>query len=286
MTSKSAVSPRARPIPAAIPMAEASTPIASDSTTTERSTWRLLAPSVRSVASSRVRWAIVIESVLKITNAPTKSAIPPKPSRKPRMNERNEFTFFWSALACSSAVLTWTLPGTAERSSRTSRSFETPGFAATEMAVKPFSSSMACAVGIVNTAIVAPPRLSTSPYFAMPLIRKRCFGPFAAASMKSPTAKWCVLAVFESITTSCAAPSPASRHQVQRIEAGLRGIDPEAERRVAVRVDRIAVAVDQLRVRGVVVEVDDRAGGGPDLRQRADLHRAGPARSSPLPLFE
>ena len=69
------------------------------------------------MASSRVRWAIVIESVLKITNAPTKSAIPPKPSRKPRMNERNEFTFFWSALACSSAVLTWTLPGTAERSS-------------------------------------------------------------------------------------------------------------------------------------------------------------------------
>ena len=49
--------------------------------------------------------------------------------------------------------------------------------------MKPFSSSIACAVGIVKTAIVAPPRLSTSPYFAMPLIRKRCFGPFAAASM-------------------------------------------------------------------------------------------------------
>ena len=52
---------------------------------TERSTCRRVAPSVRSVASSRVRCATVIDSVLKMTNAPTKSAMPPKPSRKPRM---------------------------------------------------------------------------------------------------------------------------------------------------------------------------------------------------------
>jgi hypothetical protein len=39
------------------------------------------APSVRSVASSRTRWATVIDSVLKMTNAPTSSAIPAKPSR-------------------------------------------------------------------------------------------------------------------------------------------------------------------------------------------------------------
>ena len=41
-----------------------------------------VAPTVRSVANSRVRWAMVIESVLAITNAPTKSAIPPNASRK------------------------------------------------------------------------------------------------------------------------------------------------------------------------------------------------------------
>ena len=40
------------------------------------------APIARSVANSRVRWAIVIESVFAITNEPTKSAIPPKASRK------------------------------------------------------------------------------------------------------------------------------------------------------------------------------------------------------------
>ena len=43
-----------------------------------RSTWRREAPSVRSVANSRVRCAIVIESEFAITNAPTKSATPPK----------------------------------------------------------------------------------------------------------------------------------------------------------------------------------------------------------------
>ena len=42
---------------------------------------------MRRVASSRVRWATVIESVLKITNAPTSSAMPPKISRKARIFE-------------------------------------------------------------------------------------------------------------------------------------------------------------------------------------------------------
>ena len=46
------------------------------------STWRREPPSVRNVASSRGRCATVIDSVLKMTNAPTKSATPPKPSRK------------------------------------------------------------------------------------------------------------------------------------------------------------------------------------------------------------
>ena len=52
---------------------------------TERMTCLREAPSVRSVANSRVRWATVIDSVLKITNAPTSSAMPPKPSRTQRI---------------------------------------------------------------------------------------------------------------------------------------------------------------------------------------------------------
>ena len=68
-------------------MIDASTPITSASTTIDVSTWRRLAPSVRSVANSRVRCAIVIESEFAITKLPTKSAMPPKASRKSRRNE-------------------------------------------------------------------------------------------------------------------------------------------------------------------------------------------------------
>ena len=49
---------------------------------TEPSTCRRDAPTVRSVANSRVRWATVIDSVLKITNAPTNRAMPANVSRK------------------------------------------------------------------------------------------------------------------------------------------------------------------------------------------------------------
>ena len=55
-------------------------PMTSASTSTEPSTWRRPAPTIRSSPSSRVRWATVIESVLKIVNAPTRIATPPKTS--------------------------------------------------------------------------------------------------------------------------------------------------------------------------------------------------------------
>ena len=50
---------------------------------------------MRRVANSRVRWATVIESVLKITKAPTKSAMPANASRKYRMKLVNS-TDSWS----------------------------------------------------------------------------------------------------------------------------------------------------------------------------------------------
>ena len=78
----SAVNSLASPNPANSPTTEASSPITRPSITTERMTCLREAPSVRSVANSRVRCATVIDRVLKITNAPTNSAIAPKPSRK------------------------------------------------------------------------------------------------------------------------------------------------------------------------------------------------------------
>ena len=74
--------PSARSTPRARPRSEAKMPIASDSRITDVRTWRREAPIVRSVANSRVRCATVIEKVLKITNAPTKSEMAANVSRK------------------------------------------------------------------------------------------------------------------------------------------------------------------------------------------------------------
>ena len=41
------------------------------SISTERKTWRRLAPTIRSRASSRVRWPTMIEKVLKMVKPPT-----------------------------------------------------------------------------------------------------------------------------------------------------------------------------------------------------------------------
>ncbi len=104
-------------------------PSTSPSASTERSTWRREAPSVRRVASSRARWATVIESVLKMTNAPTKSATAPNASRKYWMNFVNSATSFALAFACSAPVRTWAEAGRSGSISRTSDRGETPGFA-------------------------------------------------------------------------------------------------------------------------------------------------------------
>ena len=79
---KSSFSPTASPRPANSPTSDAPRPITSASRITERSTCRREAPSVRRVANSRIRCATVIESVLKMTNAPTKRAIAANESRK------------------------------------------------------------------------------------------------------------------------------------------------------------------------------------------------------------
>ena len=65
----------------------------SASSATEPSSCRREAPIVRSVANSRMRCATVIDSVLKMTKAPTKRAIAANESRKYRMIFVNETCF-------------------------------------------------------------------------------------------------------------------------------------------------------------------------------------------------
>ena len=103
-------SPTASPKPRKRPVTAASAPTISASPSTESITWRRDAPIVRSVASSRIRCATVIEIVLKMTNAPTKSATPPKPSRIFWITPTKP-TSFVSCLICASAVRTWAVGG-------------------------------------------------------------------------------------------------------------------------------------------------------------------------------
>ena len=77
-----AFSPIAMAAPAASPISEAMRPIATASMSTERRTWRRLAPSARSRPFSLVRWATVMANVFKITKAPTSRATTAKMSRK------------------------------------------------------------------------------------------------------------------------------------------------------------------------------------------------------------
>jgi hypothetical protein len=64
ISRSNALRPMARRIPNPTPTAEATAPTAAASSITEPSTCRRLAPTARSRASSRVRWATMIENVL------------------------------------------------------------------------------------------------------------------------------------------------------------------------------------------------------------------------------
>ena len=115
------------------PITEATRPITKPSRRTERMTCLREAPSVRSVANSRVRWATVIDRVLKITKPPTSSAMPAKPSSTLRIIAMPSLRSFASSLACAALSLTWRLAGRSGLIACTSCAGDVPFFAATEM---------------------------------------------------------------------------------------------------------------------------------------------------------
>ena len=109
--TKSALSAFASARPRKRPTTEASTPIVNASSTIDQYTCRRVAPSVRNVASSRVRCAIVIESVFAITKMPTKSATKPNASRKYSRIERNPFVSLAACFASCCPVRTCAVAG-------------------------------------------------------------------------------------------------------------------------------------------------------------------------------
>ncbi len=203
--TKSSFSPTASPSPANSPMIDASRPITSASRITEPSTCRRDAPTVRSVANSRVRCTTVIESVLKITKAPTNRAIPANDSRKYRMMLVNVATSSESSLACSAPDRTVTDVPSSSRMLATSSAGATPSCAATcTESSSPSLSRSAWAVGMSKMANVAPPSELTSPYLAMPTISYSWAGPRAATPIRSPMARFSSSATPSSIATSSA----------------------------------------------------------------------------------
>ena len=222
--ARSERSPTARPIPATTPTTDAIAPITSDSSTTARLTWRRVAPISRSVPSSRVRCATVIESVFTITNAPTKSTTPPKPRRTQVMMLTKRAMPALSASARTSAVCTCTVSDANGCSRLASAAALTPSSAATETtSSRPSLWRSRCATGRSKTAIVAPPSELTFPKRASPTTAKGAAGPNTAIRTASPTPIPCDSAVEASRTTSrsCAAQRPAfSRSGLKRSSCG------------------------------------------------------------------
>jgi hypothetical protein len=81
---------------------------------------------MRSVANSRIRCAIVIESVFAITNAPTKSAMPPKASRM--YWRKAMLNCFLSSFTCAFASRTTAVAGRSGWISEINWSVLTPDF--------------------------------------------------------------------------------------------------------------------------------------------------------------
>ena len=201
--SKSLKRPFASARPEIRPTIDASVPTTRASITIERSTCRREAPSVRIVANSRVRCAIVIESEFAITKLPTKSAMPANASRKPWRKVMNWFVSSASSFACSDASLTSAVGGRIFRMSSTSFSCGTPGAAATAISSSlPSLSKIRCAIGRSKPASVAPPIVETDPNRKNPEMRRRSTGPSPWTPTVWPISKFSLSAVASSIATS------------------------------------------------------------------------------------
>ena len=165
----SALMAGAKAMPRSSPITDANSPRTNASRTTEVTSWRRLAPSVRSIANSRVRWATVIEKVLKIRKEATNSDTPAKMSRAVRRMFMNSSTSaFWDSVF-SSPVSASTVFGRLLVSERLRAVGPTPSSAATLIwSNLPSLRVIRWASGSVNTAMLEPPKESTLPSVTMP----------------------------------------------------------------------------------------------------------------------
>ena len=170
--ARSALRPADSRTPKSSPKTDARRPTTSDSPSTDSRTWRPLAPIARSRAISRIRWATMIENVLKMMKQHTNSAMRAKIVNAVLKNERPCWIAFWFSSVSLAPVITWIF-GSAifSRIRSTSVCCEIPGVAGDRDAVElpDRLGDLLRARGVVNCTVVAPPGESASPNFAMPL---------------------------------------------------------------------------------------------------------------------
>ena len=204
MALKSRLMALATPRPATMPTAEARTPSVSASATTERSTWRRLAPRARSMANSRRRCATVMLKALKMMKAPTKTETPANASsigvRKVLMEAA--VSLVASAAACS-PVLTLTVVGRAVLTRAASCAGVTPGSAAMETPLSlPGSPPQRCTSCRRPAMTMVPPMEPESPHVNTPVTLTCCRPAAAATSKLSPGLRPCLSAKLLMMLTS------------------------------------------------------------------------------------
>ena len=133
---------------------------------------------MRSVANSRVRWAMVIDSELAITKLPTNRATPAKTSRNVLRKVRKPVIEVESCVACWAPVRTWVSLGRIGRICATSCLGLIPALALARISSSlPTRPSSRWAVGRSSPARVAPPSEDADPNFTSPEIFSRTTGP-------------------------------------------------------------------------------------------------------------
>ena len=164
---------------------------------------------MRSIPNSLIRWATVIEKVLKIRKEPTKTAMKPKTRRKVCRKPRFSRISSEARSAFSCAVSTRTPPGISRAIRRFSASAETPSAAATEIwSKRPRLWVRRWATGSVTWAMLAPPKE------ALPSLVKPTRRNFSAGSLADQLDRF---AEFRSLPSAAALSIEASRRPARLV---------------------------------------------------------------------
>ncbi len=182
-------SPAPMPIPAARPATAAIAPTTNASISTERVTWRRLAPTARISASSLVRWATSMVKVLAMMKMPTNSAIPAKASRPVFMPSMLlAICSAWSSASFLPVVASTPSRGSTLSTAAFRALWDVPGAAFTSISLyAPGAANSFCALAVSNSARLPPAATVPSSVVKMPVSFASRTGPSTEIRTVSPT---------------------------------------------------------------------------------------------------